>query len=65
MAAGRWTLPLPQDKAGILLVVSASKDGALTGGDAFMQVCGLAAACSSARFAAAAAGCVVPWRRHV
>lgn len=28
-----------QDKAGILLVVSAGKDGALTGGDAFMQVC--------------------------
>ncbi len=29
---------LLQDKTGILLVVSAGKDGALTGGDAFMQV---------------------------
>ena len=33
-AAAAW----PQDKAGILLVVSAGKDGALTGGDAFMRV---------------------------
>jgi hypothetical protein len=29
-----------QDKSGILLVVSAGKDGALTGGDAFMSALG-------------------------
>ncbi|PRW59628.1 UPF0603 chloroplastic [Chlorella sorokiniana] len=36
----KWYSGEQKDKAGILLVVSASKDGALTGGDAFMQAVG-------------------------
>ena len=55
-AAGPYLL---QDKAGILLVVSASKDGALTGGDAFMQVCGLAGLCWPCAHAAGAVACPV------